>query len=70
MDWADILNSVVTNTANAYGTVKAADALNHPQVAADGSVYTQGQLMTPALTISPLILLAGAGVLLFMFMQK
>lgn len=63
------IENLLNAGANAYSTVKTADALNHQQVSNNGDVYTNGQFNNAAGGISPTVLLIGAGVLLFMFFK-
>lgn len=66
------LTNAVDTAANAYSKVKAADALKHQQVNADGTPYVQGQfqLTAPAAVAIPsTYLLIGAAVLLFVFLK-
>lgn len=68
--WLDSVTGLLGATANAYSTVKAADALKQTQVAPNGLLYTNGQFTPQNVAISPMVLLLGAAVLLFVFVNK
>lgn len=64
--WVDSITGLLGGATNAYATV---NAINHPQVAPNGVQYVNGQFSAGAGSISPLILLAGAGLVLFLFLK-
>lgn len=61
----DGLLSILTTGGNVFAQVKAANALNNPT----RSQNIDGQFVGQPGEISPLILLIGAGLLLFVFMK-
>ena len=66
-DW---LTNLINSTANAYVTVKQADALRSQQLGQNG-YYTNGQFAQGGiLNNTGLLLLIGAGVLLFVLAEK
>lgn len=67
---ANWLTDIINSTANAYATIKQADALNHPQLGQNG-YYLNGQFIpnnaaAQASSINPMWLLIGGGVILFL----
>lgn len=62
------IENLIKATADAYSTVKSADAINHKQTANDGTTYTNGQFNTTG-GISPTVLLLGGAVLLFVLIK-
>ena len=66
--WVDSVTGLLGNAVNAYASV---NAINHGQVSPNGVPYVNGQFSTGANNggISPLILLAGAGLLLVLFLK-
>lgn len=67
--WLDSVNGLLGGITNAYSTVQQANAINHPQTAPNGMQYLNGQFTTATGSISPLILLAGAGLILVLFLK-
>lgn len=67
-NWLDSVTGLLGTAANAYSTVKTADALKQTQVAPNGLLYTNGQFASNV-AISPVVLLLGAAVLLFVFVK-
>ncbi len=66
------IESLLNAGANAYSTVKTADALKHQQAAADGSFYTNGEFGSQAQNgagISPVVLLLGGAALFFVLLK-
>ena len=64
------LTDIINSTANAYATIKQADALNHPQLGQNG-YYLNGQFIpnntaASASSINPMWLLIGGAVVLFL----
>lgn len=63
------LTDIINSTANAYATIKQADALNHPQLGQNG-YYLNGQFIpnttAQASSINPMWLLIGGGLVLFL----
>jgi hypothetical protein len=67
--WVDSVTGLLGGITNAYSTVQQANAINHPQTAPNGMQYVNGQFSAGAGSMSPLILLAGAGLVLFLFLK-
>jgi hypothetical protein len=64
--WVDSVTGLLGGAVNAYATV---NAINHNQTAPNGLQYVNGQFTTASGSISPLILIAGAGLVLFLFLK-
>lgn len=64
--WVDSVTGLLGSAVNAYATV---NTINHNQTAPNGLQYVNGQFTTANGSISPLILLAGAGLVLFLFLK-
>jgi hypothetical protein len=65
------LTDIINSTANAYSTIKQADALNHAQLGTNG-YYTNGQFSGGnAAGVSPMVwLLLGGALLVVVFLEK
>ena len=68
-NWLDSIGSILGSGANAYATIKGANASAHQQVAPNGLQYVNGQFSAGTQGISNTMLLVGAGLLLFMFLK-
>lgn len=66
------IENLLNAGANAYSTVKAADALKHQQASPDGLLYTNGEFgaqQQNSVGISPVVLLLGGAALFFVLLK-
>lgn len=73
-DWTKLttnIGNILGASADAYSTVKTADALKHQQLNGDGGAYTNGAFQTTQQSgeTTNTVLLIGAAVLLVMFLK-